>query len=1440
MEQFNRRRIAWAAVVAAMIGMGAPPALGQGSRARATAPVYVEDSPAANELVDEARQRREQGRLTEAVELLQRVAEQYPHKLMGEGDENGARYEDAVLWVRRWIASDEQLLAAYRRVYEPAAERALAEAAAGGPSTAAMEQVMRRYALTPTGLETALGLAALYLEQADASSAAGVLDEVSGHPDLDRHRERYHTLQAIAGLLTGDAERQAAHEDTLTARGLTEGAEAVRAMALGLNPPLRLERAQRGPVVDPAELPADGMEPLWTVEMGADNPPDSPEALLRRRVGREADGNASSRRLLMLPTSGDGDMLYVNDGRRIVALDRSSGRELWVFEQAEPEEASRLNRRFARMTQAPADARGVAVLADKVVGIVGQARQWPLRGLATSRSVTTLAAVDRSTGELLWSRTPGELDPTLERAYFHGTPMPGHGRVYVLVRRSQMSGFRDAFVAALDSETGEVLWRRHISSTVTASRYAAGPSPQALTAGQRVYVSDNVGVVAAIDGRSGQARWVKVFGDDVLASAGQRGRNDGSAYGFARPVVVEAGLLAPMVQQRSVRVMRLDPETGALLEPPTGKAWAGVRYLIEAGDDVLGVGRGLTLFDGRTLEPRWTAPLGAGAAGEVSGMVSVTRDFVAASTNDRVVCVSLDDGRVIREMGTGEPGNVLVLEGQAVLATSTLLRAYLGWNRAYANLTRQMMDQPQSVEPGLALAQLALRSGRDDAVLAGVDHTLAAVEHHESLTQARVFEQVLDLTRADRGGGVELRSALFDRLATATADPAQEAAYQITLARFLEQVDRIESAVDHYQAILLDPTLSAQLYTDRTNVRQAGIEARHRLARLIERHGRPVYQRYDAMAAQRLAELRRRAGPDAAAMTALADAYPLSTAAPRALYEAGRIDIDRGESAAAARSLRRAYPMSDDPELIALIAGALAEAYDRADQPSRAAQWLRRVSREQPGLAPIRDGAPVDIDRWLADLSMREAVHSRLPTVTLPLSGVQSVPGMLMTPPASSSLFAPRDRFMVFRDQTAFCYGDNLAQPLWSFSRPDDGPLELLAMTDADVLLWSPRQGRVYVLEAATGEAAYAMVDGAALLDAVGGPRRAEDDRAEQRQFIRQIDLGPVIVRDGRLAPNVTTPEPGFFVGLSESVIVLANTAGRVAGIDRRTGRTLWQHRSDIDSLSLLEVGYDTIALAGVTSPGTDAAGNAVVMLDLVTGEPRCPTLEDEENRQWLGFTGDGLLIAVGVRRITAYHSFDGVVAWRTSPADFMLTNRCWVDPNLLMLFDAKNAALGLDPRSGQALTMVPLQATEGDPTVQAVVAEHQWQLLSAMEAVAISAEGALLWRDAISSGIGKRLLTQWVTRRFVVVAAALDPDDQARPDDEPWLHADPPLPAEHRPLCGLFVLDRENGAILEEHYLPVTPQRLTPSLTIALDNRLLLGGQNRTFVIDGAPLGPR
>ncbi|MEX0655380.1 MAG: PQQ-binding-like beta-propeller repeat protein [Phycisphaeraceae bacterium] len=1457
-------------------GWGGSWAVGQTNRPT----VYIEDSPAAAELFDEAQSLRRQDRLGDAAEHLQEVIERYPHKLMPTDEAGG--YEDAVVQAYRKLLDDRTLREAYRDRYGATAQRRLDEALAPWPDGAALEAVARRYAMTEAGFEAGLLLAGYYIERADGRSAASVLDTFEHHPDLASRRDRYDYLQAVAGLLGRERDRLHRHRDALVEQGHDDAVADLEALAHRLHPPLRLEQPEQI-AVDVGDLPELLRRPLWETEVDfAASPSDARNTGNRQPQPRVAQARPSNRGSTdghppVLPTAGE-QRLYINEGRQIRALDRNSGWTLWTFAW-EPEEMQQAGfPQFGRMASGGAEPQPVLLHGRFAFAVMGHSAFWPARWQQET-SPTALVALDRDTGELAWKIEPGDLDDAFERSNFQGTLVAGDDTLFALIRRSQASGFQDTFLVAIDQRDGSPRWRRHLSSAATTSRYATGPRPEMSAYGSTIYVSDNIGTVAAVDTRHGTLRWARVFmpAREMIERGVLRGEVGTADRVTGPPILIAAGLVVPSPAMEGRKIVLFDPDTGEVLDEKASSPWRTADHLLPADDGVLAIGRDVVLFDGETLEPRWTHRLEGESTPEIAGRAAVSEKYVLVPTTENIALLRRDDGQAVRIIDVEEPGNVLVYDGQLVVATGHAVRSYLDWRRAAEHLRNQIQDRPDDPAPGLALAHLAMRAEQASVALEGVDASLDVLRHstlrqrpaEHRRHQAEVFDKLRDLidATADNPG---LRSDLFDRMATMTAGPEQEVTYHLSAAQHQADIDQPRQAVEHLQAVLLDATLAAQLYEQPQVARQAGLEAQRRLVELVDREGRDIYATFDTQARQQLEQLRHRNG-QAEALARLAEQYPLARSAPEALREAGRRYAAEGELGAASQQFRRAYDHArrEQPELLPEIVGELTELYEQHDRPRQAAAWLERVRQRYPELEPIRAGQPTPLRPWMSELAQRDGVDGERPRINLPLQQPRLLAGRALPPLATAEREQASDRLLTLDETVLRLHTGDHFETAWQRELPD-GAAAALSVTDQQVLLWLEEAQAVVALDGETGRPMWDAVEAAAVLDEAGDPRRRDAARPrEQREFIEMIENGPVrIGAGGRLLTDRQAGDDrdAIFHALGDQVIVLADGQGRVAGIDRDTGRVQWTRLAPLDTVTAVTANADTVALTGVSGAGTDAVGGTLLVLDMHTGEPRFPAVEENDPPQWVGFAGNNLVAVATTHQITAHRASTGEVAWRLSLTQDAspLTGHGWADDHMLLLLDNAGMTLAIEAGSGQLLNRISLGDGTGAPRVAAQAVAPNWHLLTPTNLVAVDGRGQVAWRDAVNLP-RKQLIHQFTSREhtFVLHREAGEAEERAaaglqiegrvviriqrggdgieeRIEMQPNADVQQALPGDAGPSrYRLFTVDRRTGRLVAERKLGPMPQPLDAAAALLLDNHLVYTMGTQTLVIPGSPTPP-
>ena len=1095
-----RSRRALAVALLCAFAVGVPQAEGPAAPRLGATPVYVEDSPAAEELVAEAQRLHGQGRAVQAAAKYQQVIDEYAGRLMPL---EGQRYADAARWVRRALMADPKLLSAYRKGHESIAARLLAQDVEPGTDLQTLTGVFERFRLCRSGLEAGLLLAGAYLERGNGADAGLVLDELADHPDLAAEAGRWHLLQAGAGVFADQPNRVEQHTKALTDLGDKAAVAQSAAWAGQYRRTAASKAIATGDLLPVESWPQTPNTPLWQVTTLQGDPShpqpgvsvSQADALLRQRLSRTRTGAQSA----MAPVV-RADRLYLNDGVSIAAFDRSSGRPLWSYRSEGAALYAELLGSSARFAHVD-DARSVAVDGDLVAAVVG--RSAPLRrGARGNIYKTSLICLAGSDGRVRWRVRPSDLDETLARAFFHGTPIVRHGRVFALLRRAQTSRFQGALVVAVDASSGKLLWRRHLSSAAP-----TGGSGQLLTqmlyhAG-RLYLADYLGAVACLDSRTGSVIWLTVTRDlSRQPGAADIVRNQNfpmrSLTAGDKPVLAEAGLIVPAADGGAAWL--LDPTTGRKTRELAAPAWSRESRVLALGDPcsaVLTLSDAVRLHDGKTLELRWAHPLPAAAAakGQAPTRPTVTLRHVAVTVGNVLRLIDLATGKLAAQEPIKAPGNMLVLADQLIVAGAFTASGYMTWDLASSRIRKRMATGDGDPADALALAHIGLLSERPDALLEGVDAAIAMLP----TGQRETFQFIRSLIDPEAVGGIQtdrrpewvgrdadLCRSVFDRLAAAADGEADVAAYRLALGRFLADGDKPADAVDQYQAILTDAGLTRRQVQLVSGSRQAGLEARTRLKSLIESHGPGVYAEYEAMASARLAELAAVGGAPASAWVDLAEQFPLASTAPAARVAAAEALARLGRVSQAIVQLNRAYVRTRDRQLLQRIVGELVELHDQAGRADRARQWLRRIRREQPGLRPLKAGTPVSIDRLIDELANRPGPGSRMPKILLPLGKPYVLPGRLLTPTSQ-----PREAWP--RDSIVTCIGDvvqlrtgPLLEARWRTPVGDDD-VALLSLTAEQVLLWSSRSARLTALDVHTGQPIWQCGDVRAMLGRVAG-----------------------------------------------------------------------------------------------------------------------------------------------------------------------------------------------------------------------------------------------------------------------------------------------------------------------------------------------------------------
>ena len=551
-------------------------------------------------------------RWDDAVELLQDLAGTAGDVLVPV---EPGRYISTSLYCNLVLANlPPQGLVAYRARVDPHARQWLDEGRARGDDALLLRVVDRAFAssygddaLLLLGQQAwddrSLGLARHRWQQIlppEERAAAGEPLAELRYPDTDLSLAEVHARLVLCSLLEGDVDRAARErsafgesnpdaEGTLAGRTgrLAEILDAVAAEAREWGVPplgagtqtfaLNLERNQ----VLPAGV--DVGAPVWSVDL--------PKAVFTNSQARLALHEAGP--LTCYPVV-HGDMLLVSDGTRLYAMNLKTGRP-W-YEIARPDGGTDGALPRDALLYEPAVEPPLPI--QPAVGVprytltLHEGRVYAKLGSpVTGRSARELRALPSDLvcfdplldeGRLLWRVPASELG---EGWTFEGSPVVADGRVFAVIRRRQPQ--TQINVACFEADTGRLLWNRNVGAVVGDIDEGQNLITHLLLtlAEESLYLSTDVGAIAALEPRDGHLRWVATYESHAFDENEKHSRRQGLT-----PCLYYRGriIVAP---NDSDLVMALDAEDGRFL-------WRtalpdGVRHILGAADDrvVLGGSR---------------------------------------------------------------------------------------------------------------------------------------------------------------------------------------------------------------------------------------------------------------------------------------------------------------------------------------------------------------------------------------------------------------------------------------------------------------------------------------------------------------------------------------------------------------------------------------------------------------------------------------------------------------------------------------------------------------------------------------------------------------------------------------------------------------------------------------------------------------------------------
>jgi hypothetical protein len=650
--------------------------------------------------------------------------------------------------------------------------------------------------------------------------------------------------------------------------------------------------------------------------------------------------------------------LFFQDGQRVYAVNLESGVPLagWLQNNGADHGGAF---RFPGGISAPRTRQLTLTVTDRSVLAVmntGEFASQTRFGVMQTLD-TRVVCVDRATGKQQWLMTPSQLkQEALRSLQLSGSPLVAGDNVLVTGTESKQAGFEDFFVVCLALDTGAVRWASNVASSSTfaggfpfgqASVSAPAESHLAFANG-RVFVQTNRGAVAAVDVYSGAISWLNTYsrgatlannGFNAVAQMQQGGSQSSPVKPWTfNPVIVSQGLVFTLPSEgkhlliydaaggSKFKQIDLD-ELGQRLksddiQPPSYDTLVGVvgDELVLAGNKSV-VAVNWRTYDGDHYNDEKMLMWEEGYGTEIRGRPFLTQAQLYLPLQDRMFMVNLKNGFAQRDYpqyprtwGDDEgPGNIVVTSDHAVIAGAEHVDVYTDLAAAKARLDREVAEAPSDPQPRLRYAEVTYAAGDyataisklDDAVSrAGGPNMQPGPVRDRIFNDALTFAQKLKADETPEGR--QRVESLFDRAAKAAYVPEQEVYYRTARAGFDQIKGDLPAAVELYQQILSDPRFRAVSLPDETakGPRSADAVARDRIDALIRRDP-TVYQKFEAEAGDALKAAGQTSEP--AKLLAVAQTYPNSTVAAKAMLAAATAYGDAGQPRLARRVLLDMY-----------------------------------------------------------------------------------------------------------------------------------------------------------------------------------------------------------------------------------------------------------------------------------------------------------------------------------------------------------------------------------------------------------------------------------------------------------------------------------------------------------------------------------------------------
>lgn len=1287
----------------ALTGGTLPEAAGQ-----ATNPVYLDVAPRAVDTLESLDVLVASENWAEAVRAVQRMLDEHsgtvvllegsfePNELADFGPvaSGGSVLAGSLRErVHGWLLSQPEVLERYRETLEPRALRGLNDGRHGW--------VVRSMLLTPSGIEAALRVAQQKMEEARFHSARELLESLERHPDFASYRGEIAGLGAALARFLPEGDgfdavvQRWSQEAGRGAPDLARSPVPVAAATVSIDP-----YDTAGPVVLDA-IPPTPLESLLLDE-GVELGPNATEA--ERRIAQQRASSGSDPNVMPRLV---GDTVFFSDGRTVRAIDRFTLGPIWTarLPDAVPQNSRRINRMGMDRPHT------VALEGDPNNGVIVVAEP----GDGESDGTPLVYGLSSSTGEILWVQDITSFDSRLESAVVYGPGAIGEGLIVLPVRRFvQSRRIMSAYLVAIEVATGEPAWVTLLGSVGSLPYQQGRPSPsRSIIDRGTVYRCDGIGVIAALDLASGEPRWVR-----TEPATQSRARSGDEPWASMQPHLIEIDGQRRLVtlDPSKSRLLAIDPATGRVVDERSSGALGSPVYTLETPDHLAAVGQVRILFvpkdnifEGDTEATRFFRDAQPYARAVVSG------DRVLLPTTEGLTLINPADPQVLRTVRLDERGNALIASGQVILATSSWVHSFLGWEEAARVLGERMTVDPQDPAPPLTLARLAYRSERFGLIVDALDAARRAAgrpgwvdARNEPIGQ--VFDAAsgivavshrdagLSELEAPRIENQDLLGELIERMLLTAQNPDEQAEALLAQGRHDELGGRYAQAIDAYQEILSDVDLASATWSGSGPAVRASAESIRRIESIVSDSGAGVYASYDAEARLEDQLLDPGAGPEL--LEELALRLPASEMAAAWWFRAGGAWRDSERPHEAVRSLNRALRSTEldqragrnvSEALLGETFGLLLTTLLEAERPNDAAKLLVDERLTSGRIVPIYNGIPLALDQLSDEVTKLIQGRRRLPSIgAVTASDVEASGGadwfegwVVLQPTTTLGATAPVDALVMWNAIEGLvglwnASADGTLEPAWARRVGLDFAPVLLRHDDRAVFLVHRSEGSVTLdrVDAATGEldwtvdsVAGALLEDAEILRAVrgrGGP-------AQLDTFRGQLPADELLtVMDG------------------QSVAFVERT-GRTAVFDLLSGELLWSDVLPVRVVNDASLSDGMLFVCGNDAFGFDAIDQEpealAIALDARSGKPLRTVMAGDgigAEARWVRGGPDSTMLIGSSDGVISVGVLRGGVLWELKRAVVETSRHAWVFGEKLYVMGRTGELVIVDARGGE------------------------------------------------------------------------------------------------------------------------------------------------------------